>query len=376
MLSKLDDYPIHQHPEPIAHTISSDRFTYDRYWYNAHDKSGSFYFGVALGRYPNLGILDCSFSLVIDGKQYAFHGSRRAPQEPTELDIGPFSLQILEPMGRHRVLIKPNDTGIHCDLVFTPRTGAVKENRQTMHNERHILLDICRMDQFGTWSGEIHYDGKTLKVDAAETFGLKDRSWGIRPAGEAYSGGAPLSDYQAAHFYWIPIHWEDECTLAGWFENADGYQWHNDQAFLPAYNNVEDIPGVNDAATRVWQGTVEHALKMESGTRRTESGSIVMHDRSGESLEISFEPTGVVHRMKGLGYQHPKWAHGKWHGELEIEGESWNCSDVAPLALENIHIQQVVIARRGDKIGHGVIEQMNIGAYAPYGLKDWFDGAP
>ncbi|NND38957.1 MAG: hypothetical protein HKO06_05135 [Pseudomonadales bacterium] len=100
-----------------------------------------------------------------------------------------------------------------------------------------------------------------------------------------------------------------------------------------------------------------------------------MHDSLGERLEISFEKPLLVHRMKGLGYMHPKWGHGKWHGELAIEGESWDCDDLDPLAMENIHIQQVVVARRGDKVGHGVIEQMNIGAYAPYGLKDWFDGA-
>ncbi|NNC54333.1 MAG: hypothetical protein HKO07_01285, partial [Pseudomonadales bacterium] len=191
MLSKLDDYPIHQYPQPIAETVSSDRYTYDRYWYNAHAKDGAYYFGMALGRYPNLGILDCSLSLVIDGRQYAFHGSRRAPQEPTDMSVGPFSLQILEPMGRHRIVIAPNETGIECDLIFTPRTAAIQENRQTMRNERHAVVDLCRMDQFGTWSGSIRYDGKLLNVDQVTTFGLKDKSWGVRPSGEAYSGGAP-----------------------------------------------------------------------------------------------------------------------------------------------------------------------------------------
>ena len=82
MLSKFDDYPIHQTAEPVFHMATSDRNTYDRFWYNGHARDGSFYFGVALCRYPNLGILDCSLSLAIGGRQYAFHGSRRAPLEP------------------------------------------------------------------------------------------------------------------------------------------------------------------------------------------------------------------------------------------------------------------------------------------------------
>lgn len=376
MLSLLDDFPIHQFAEPISLTASSDRNTYDRYWYNAHAKDGSMYFGVALGRYPNLGVLDCSFSFVFEGKQYAFHGSRRAPQEPTDMDIGPFSLKILEPMGRHRIVIEKNDTGIGCDLIFTPKTSAIKEDRQTLRNDRFVAMDVTRMDQFGSWEGEIYYDSKTYEVETHETFGLKDRSWGIRPAGEPYTGGAPMDAYKPTHFYWIPLHWENECTLAGWFEDAEGNQWHNDQAVLPIYQSMDEIPGVVDPNAKLWKGQIEHHLKMQPGTRRTESGFIVMNDQSGEKMEIHFETPQLVHRMKGLGYMHAKWSHGRWQGELEYEGESWDCSDVDPLALENIHIQQVVRAKRGDEIGYGVIEQMNVGPYAPYGLKDWFDGAP
>ena len=34
MLTRFDDYPIHQTPEPVAHAASSDRNVYDRYWLN------------------------------------------------------------------------------------------------------------------------------------------------------------------------------------------------------------------------------------------------------------------------------------------------------------------------------------------------------
>ncbi len=375
MLSKFDDYPIHQTSMPIFHTASSDRFTYDRYWYNGHAQDGSFYFGIGMARYPNLGILDCGFSLVIDGVQHAFHGSRRAPLEPTETAVGPFVLEIMEPMGRHRLSIGPNDTGIECDLVFTPRTSVIEEGRQTLRNERHVVMDATRLDQFGFWSGVIRYDGKELPIDGATTYGLKDRSWGIRPVGEAYTGGAPLDTYLPIHFLWAPIHWENECTLAGWFEDEQGNQWHNDQAILPAYADQHDIPGVNDPGARIWQGTVSHEISMRPGTRQMSSASILMHDgKSGEEIQLELQPR-LVYRMKGIGYQHPQWGHGKWHGELAIGGESWPIEEVDPLALENIHIQQVVTARRGNDVGHGVLEQLHIGPWAPAGFKDWFDGA-
>ncbi len=34
MLNKLDDYPIHQTPEPIAQPATSDRNEYERTWKN------------------------------------------------------------------------------------------------------------------------------------------------------------------------------------------------------------------------------------------------------------------------------------------------------------------------------------------------------
>jgi hypothetical protein len=374
VLSKFDDYPIHQTAEPVFHTATSDHNTYDRYWYNAHALDGSFYFGVGLCRYPNLGILDGSLSLAIDGRQYAFHGSCRAPLEPTDTTVGPFALKILEPMGRHRIVIEANETAIECDLLFTPYTACIEEGRQTLRNQRHLIMDVTRLDQFGTWQGWIRYDGKELKVDGRSTLGLKDRSWGIRPVGDSYGGGAPLAEFQAIHFNWMPIHWENECSLAGWFEDGTGNQWHTDQGFLPRYACMEDVPGTNDPSSRLWQGKVEHNLTMIPGTRRASAAVVTMQDRSGEQMEVTLEPL-LVHRMKGLGYQHPQWGHGKWQGELAIAGESWVDSELDPLALENLHIQQIVRATCGDRVGHGVLEQLHIGPSTSHGFKDWFDGA-
>ncbi len=374
MITRFDDFPIHQTPEPIAHTNSSDRFTYDRYWYNGHTQDGSLYFGVALGRYPNLGIMDCAFSLVIDGRQYAFHGSRRAPDEPSELVIGPFSLLILEPMGRHRLVILPNETGIECDLVFTPRTAAIEEGRQLIRNSRHVIQDVTRFDQFGFWHGTIRYDGKVIELGDSVTYGMKDRSWGIRQVGQRYAGGVPQEKHGGVHFLWVPIHWSDRCTLAGCFEDTDGYQWHNDQVIAPAYTSADLIPVGADTYQAFWKGTIDHQLVFEPGTRRATSATIQMNDFSGSSLKISLQPI-LVFRMKGIGYQHAEWGHGLWKGELSIGGESWDCNELDPLAWENMHIQQLVIARRGDEIGYGILEQVHIGPHQPYGLKGWLEGA-
>ena len=51
MLSKFDDYPIHQTPEPIAHPVTGDRNFYDRYFFNGFSRDGELFFAAAIGLY-------------------------------------------------------------------------------------------------------------------------------------------------------------------------------------------------------------------------------------------------------------------------------------------------------------------------------------
>ena len=140
MLSRFDDYPIHQTPEPVAHVATSDRNAYDRYWFNGYAGDGEFYFGIGMAIYPNLHILDCAFSIVRGGEQHAFHASRRAPKDPTETRVGPFRIEIVEPMKRLRVVIDDNDTGIAVDLEFSARTACIEEGRQTLRSNGKAMI--------------------------------------------------------------------------------------------------------------------------------------------------------------------------------------------------------------------------------------------
>jgi hypothetical protein len=373
MLTKFDDYPIHQTPEPIAHAASTDRNVYDRYWFNGYADDGEFYFGIGLGYYPNRGIMDCGFSLVIGGEQYAFHGSRRAGKEPTDCTVGPFKIDVVEPMRIIRVTLDENETGISCDLLFEARTACVEEGRQTFRNERHAIMDATRFAQFGRWSGHVGYDGKRLEIDRRRVLGTKDRSWGLRPIGEPEVGGAPIASVPQFYFLWAPIHWDDHCTHFGVFENSDGFRWHQDAAIVPAYDTPAEIPGVMDDDIRYWS-RAEGKVTYVPGSRRAASADIALISSSGERRDIELEAL-LCFRMRGIGYMHPEWGHGLWKGDLAIGGESWRCDDVDPLAMENLHIQQVVRARSEGREGVGVLEQLCIGTHEPSGFTEFLDGA-
>ena len=48
MLTKADDFPIHQTPEPIAYA-GTDRNFYDRYFFNGYQPDGTEFFAIAFG---------------------------------------------------------------------------------------------------------------------------------------------------------------------------------------------------------------------------------------------------------------------------------------------------------------------------------------
>jgi len=367
MLSKLDDYPVHQTSEPLVHPASSDRHVYDRYWFNGYRDDGAFYFGIGAALYPNLGIMDCGLSLVIDGEQHAFHGSCRAPIEPTDLSVGPFEIDIQEPMQRLKVTLDDNETGIAGELQWIPRTGSVEEGHQ-LARRRVGRMQATRFNQFGHWEGEIRYAGQSLTIDPARVYGTKDRSWGIRPVGDPAPPGAPPTQPGGVFFLWAPLHWDDRCTHMGLFANEHRVQWHFDGMICPVYDDPSQIPGTEDPATEFLAGG-EHRMQFVPGTRRASQAEITLLTLDGKREDIQLDPV-LCFRMKGIGYMHPEWGHGRWKGELAIGGESWACSEVDETALENAHIQQVVVATSGTKKGIGVLEQIHIGPHARYGFKD------
>jgi hypothetical protein len=119
---------------------------------------------------------------------------------------------------------------------------------------------------------------------------------------------------------------------------------------------------------------VDFELDFIPGSRRARHATVSLHDLEGGSTEIDLEPL-LVFRMKGIGYSHPEWGHGKWKGELAIGGESWAIEDADNLDPQNQHIQQVVRARIGDEEGIGVLEQIHLGPHKRYGFKEFLDPA-
>ncbi|MEM7093342.1 MAG: hypothetical protein AAF567_10100 [Actinomycetota bacterium] len=371
MLNRLDDYPIHQTPEPVAHPATGDINFYDRTWFNAYSDDGTRYFGFGTAVYPHRRILDAHFSCVeAGGRQHCFYGSRRAPQERTDTSVGPCRMEIIEPLRRVRLIIDENDSGVSCDLAFSARTSAIQEARQVLWHGQRRAMDATRFAQFGRWSGTISHPDGEFTVD--DWRGTKDRSWGVRGVGEALPSGAPIAP-RGICFIWAPLQWDDHVSHAVFFDDQDGRPLVREGLTAPLFASEDDIPDELDKVAD-HMATAIHRIDYHPGSRWARHAELDLIALDGAVRTITMEPQ-LRFQFKGLGYGHPTWKQGMWKGELEVGGESFDPLQLDPLRPENIHVQQVVKVSDGERTGIGALEQIVVGPYAPAGFTDWFDGA-
>ncbi len=374
MLNPLDDYPVHQTPQPIAHPASGDRNVYDRYFFNGYDRDGELFFAAAMGLYPNRHVIDAAFSVVHAGVQRSVHASGRAPLDRTDTAVGPVRVEVSEPLRRLRLIVDDHpdgdDLGVSADVTFEARTVVVEEPRFTRHDGSATVFDYTRLAQWGAWRGTIEVDGTSHTLDPATHLGSRDRSWGIRPVGEA-PGGAPSHRLPQFFWLWAPLHFDDRCTHFDVNEEADGRRWHQTGMVVPLLE-----PGVEpfDPTVAEPMRDVRWSIDWQPGTRRARAATIDLLPWHGEPHHLELEPL-LTFPMKGIGYLNPDWGHGSWKGELAVGTSSSVIADLDPVAPENIHVQQLVRARWGDRVGVGVLEQLAINEHRPSGLTGLFDGA-
>jgi len=116
------------------------------------------------------------------------------------------------------------------------------------------------------------------------------------------------------------------------------------------------------------------AIQYAAGLRRPEAAALEVLDADGTASRIELAPL-LTFRMRGVGYLHPTYAHGHYHGDLVVDGEAHEAADLDTTSLHDLHVEQVVEARWEGRRGLGVLELLPIGPHARSGLVGLNDGA-
>ncbi len=367
----LDEYPVHQVPLSARYPATSDRNFYDRCYFNAHDRTGEVFLITGLGVYPNLGVIDAYATVGRGSRQVTVRTSDALSQDRLAQRVGPYRIEVLEPLHRIRLVCDGDDHGVGFDLTWEGSFPAIEEARHIQHSGTKVILDACRFAQLGTWEGVLRVEGDELAVDRSTWVGTRDRSWGIRPVGETEPPGRWAAEPTTQGFWWtyVPLRFDDFAVMVIAQEDADGHRFLND-------------------AVRVWPaspgrqpeqlGWPEFDISYRSGTRHPEHVAIHLTDRQRKHVTLEIDTLGFVALNAGPGYgADPDWSHGQWKGRGWVDGGVADVSDPAVAARASMSVVDHVARATFDGAeGWGLFEHGTFGRHDPSGFADWAAVAP
>ncbi len=182
-LSPLDDYMIHQTPDPIRVMWSGDPRAYERYWMVCHDPGGEVLVATGGSFYPNLDRAEAYAIVNHQGRHTSVRGFRALGVDRADLRIGPIAPRIIRGMRWWRYILEgPNEWGVSFQIDFHDTT------RQTFREPLSNLAggsppgrrnDVTTgFESFGVVHGWVEAHGRRIEIPAGSP-GTRDRHWGV-----------------------------------------------------------------------------------------------------------------------------------------------------------------------------------------------------
>jgi hypothetical protein len=369
----LDEFPLHQAPLSLRYVASSDRNFYDRCYFNAHDRTGEIFLITGLGIYPQLGVKDAYVVVRRGDEQRVVRMSDALDDERMSVNVGPYSIEVADPLHRIHLVCDADSHGVGFDLTWQAAFPAVDEERHLLRSGIRPILDTWRFAQLGTWEGEIRVGGDSIAVSPEIWVGSRDRSWGIRPIGEAEPAGRPQDDAADFGFWWlyVPMKFDDFAVVLIAQEDGNGHRTLNDAVRVHPDGRLDQL------------GWPRATISYRSGSRHPERARIEMTEPDGSPVVMEVETLGSVPLHVGCGYGgDPEWVHGAWKGRDWIEGAAYDMTDPAIQARTPYgvidHVGRATL--RGGladgAVGWGLFEHGTFGKHAPSGFADFAAVAP
>ncbi len=297
-----------------------------------------------MGTYPQVGVIDGYSILAGHGPQRNFRVSTEARPKPDHVEAGPLSGRIIEPMKRWEIHLGDNSAGFRYDLEFHGDLAPIDAGRLNQRSKKTgELVDFSHFVQCGRIRGQLVIDGKSRDLDAKSWFGLRDRSWGVRPR----VGQAPLlqqGDPQFGKHDWLTARIGDRSVfyiLAGGSQARPPY-------LLGA--------GLSDADGEIKVTAVERKTRWDANGR-FQGATATLKTERGDTVELEVAAPSATLYLRGGLYGGLNGVHqGQARGPLVLESESWHTNDprvLTDVAGLNDHVVKVQ-AKTGS--GFGIYE--------------------
>ena len=322
--------------------------------------------------YPNLGVVD-AYATVRRGDRSGPCGS---PTPSTDDRLRPArrartGSRCIEPLQRLRLVCDGDDHGLGFDLTWEGSFPAVQEQPHVMRTgARDRSSTPRRFAQLGLVGGRAARRRRRRSRSIRTTWvGSRDRSWGIRPVGEAEPPGR-RADEPLEGFWWlyVPLRFDDFAVIVIVQEEPDGFRTLNDATRVLARRagRAARLARDRDHATGRARGIPERA-------------TLHLHARGGKPLDIEVETLGFVALNVGAGYGgDPDWGHGQWTGRGWVEGAVYDLTD--PAVAGRMPVRRDRPRRRGPRAtaprAGACSSTRTFGRHDPSGFADWSSVAP
>lgn len=356
MLSSMDDYPLHQIPEPIRFVGTSDRNFYDRYYFNLHNCTGELFMIMGMGQYPNLAVQD-AFAVVRRGRQHKVVRASRLMSDRADISVGPFRIEVIEGLKKVRCILEPNEHGIEFDVRWEGAIPAHQETNQFVRQIGRVTMNTSRFAQTGFWTGTLRVGDDTYQITPDHWWGTRDRSWGIRPIAEPEPPGARQAELPFNMWNYMPMQFKDSTFLYIVSERSTGER-------------------IQEEAVRVWNdparpvehlGRPEHEHTIRPGTNVIERSVLSFPDAPGGGFQVQATPLIECYIGIGTGYGFDMdWRHGMYQGPLVVQGLELDTIDDAGRLFGICDC--VGRFELGSEVGYGLFEYMFLGSFPRYGI--------
>ena len=362
MLSRQDDFIGHQLPTTFDHVMSSDPAWMERLWYTGHPiPGGDFIFDIGLGWHPNRNVMDGFAGVAFEGKQFNVRVSRRLRPNPMETAIGPLEIEVIEGLRRHRLTLKPNESGLTFDLEFVATMNPHEEGEHFRRRNGRVTEHMARAQQLGAYRGWIEVAGKRLEVSESSWLGQRDHSWGVRAEMRTDETNPPLTFYPPFFYCWATAQFKTRGLHVFFKERAPG------DAIYISGEDVGAIGTRTKESVRLEDVSHDIVWAKDSLGQTVASAEFDARFSDGSKRWLKIRCLPARYFLKGGLYGGLKgWSHGDDKGKFYSEHDVWTLNDPETRKLVRTLSDHVIEVTDGNEVGYGIIEYGVGKGYAKY----------
>lgn len=344
-LSGLDEYPVHQAPQPVRVMATSDPRAYERYWFTAHEPDQDLLVVMGFGHYPNLGTAD-AYAIVVHGSTHTtVRAHRTLGDDRRVIGTGPIGAEIIEPFREWHLTLADNPQHVTIDLRWFDRKRAVFHrmgvSEMTTNANGRLAPEMVGYESFGAVEGTVTVDGTAFTLDKEVAAGSRDHHWGFRDG----VGGIFLAPPRK------------RTHLGQWVEFKDWSLWDR-RVLLPL---GDDRPGAQMFEM------IDARLKFDPETRHLRGGIITNRFEDGSVREVRYDPIGdlTAYMRCGMyfgvdsGTPEEGYFQGTFVGENVVGGETYDLRDASTRARIGGFEDLLVTATCDGETAVGILETRN-----------------